>query len=483
MSRRNLYLVLAFGIVALACYVQVGSTRRDAYGRVLLDTMQEIHNHYLEDVTDRELFEAAMAGMAGRLDEYSQYLGPESFREFNENIEHRFGGIGIQVVVDRETNVLTVVTPLVGTPAYAAGILAGDRIVEIDGESTEGYSIEDAVKRMRGEIGAPVQLKILHPDTKEPVEYKLTREQINVDTVLGDLRHPNGSWDFFLEGHPGIGYIRLVSFSERTVEDLKKALDWLVEHKMKGLILDLRGNPGGLLESAVQVSDLFLDEGRIVTTRDRDGIDRQVFEAEREGTYRGFPMAVLVNFGSASASEIVAAALQDHGRAVVIGERTYGKGSVQNVIPLEGGSSALKLTIASYWRPSGQNIHRGRKATEEDQWGVLPNDGYEVKFEEEELRDVMRARRQRDVVRTPGASGLPPEEAVESEAASEKPVSKSEKSAGDTAASASADEKDETGTGSEEAADEPKGPAVDKQLEKAIEYLDARLREPEIKAA
>jgi len=481
MSRRNLYLLLTLGIISLACYVQVGSARRDPYGRVLLDTMQEIHSHYLEDVSDRELFEAAMSGMAGKLDQYSAYLGPDAFREFNENIEHRFGGIGIQVILDRDTNVLTVVSPLVGTPAYEAGILAGDKIIEIDGESTEGFVLEDAVKRMRGEIGEAVELKILHPGGKEPVEYKLTREQINVDTVLGDLRQPDGRWDYFLADHPGIGYIRVVAFSEQTVGDLKQALDWLVARKMKGLILDLRGNPGGLLKSAVDVSDLFLDEGRIVTTRGRDGTDLERFDAKSEGTYRGFPIAILVNFGSASASEIVAAALQDHGRAVVIGERTYGKGSVQNVIPLEGGSSALKLTMASYWRPSGQNIHRGRKATDEDQWGVMPNEGFEVKFEEEQLRDVMRARRERDVVQNgnppsmlPTSEDAPAEAPVENPTATEPMEDNLEKSD---------DGESTTSDGNGDSTEEPAGPVVDTQLEKAIEYLDAELAEPKVKAA
>lgn len=476
MSRRNLYLALTLSVVALACFVQVGSARRDPYGRVLLDTMQEIHNHYLEDVTDRELFEAAMSGMAGKLDEYSAYLGPDAFREFNENIEHRFGGIGIQVILDRETSVLTVVSPLVGTPAYEVGILAGDKIIEIDGESTEGFVLEDAVQRMRGEIGDPVELKILHPGEKEPVTYKLTRRQINVDTVLGDTRRPDGSWDFFLADHERLGYIRVVAFSERTIEDLKAALDWLVEHKMEGLILDLRGNPGGLLQSAVEVSDLFLDEGRIVSTRGRDGTDLERFDAKHEGTYRGFPIAILVNFGSASASEIVAAALQDHGRAVVVGERTYGKGSVQNVIPLEGGASALKLTMASYWRPSGQNIHRGRKATDEEQWGVMPNDGFEVKLEEEQLREVMRARRERDIVRSNGTSSLAPS----SEETLEKPAEASPASEPTTDGNGDGDA---AAPSAEDPAEKPSGPVVDTQLEKAIEYLDHELSEPKIKAA
>ena len=402
MSRRNLHLLFLVTLVSLACYARVGSAQRSHYGRVLLDTMSEIQQKYLESVGDRELFEAAVAGMASSLDDYSAYIAPKSYGDFKESIDRRFGGIGIQVVLDKDTKQLTVLSPLVGTPAYEAGVLAGDKIMTIDGESTEGFSLEDAVERMRGEPGEPVTIEVLHLDGTEPIELRIVRDVIKVATVLGDTRAADGSWNFFLADQPGIGYIRLVAFSEETASEIKAALDWLSERNAQGLILDLRNNPGGLLHSAIDVCDLFLDEGLIVSTRGRDQMELESFHAQPGNALPNVPLVVLVNRYSASASEIVAACLQDHGRATIVGDRTWGKGSVQNVIPLEGDRSALKLTVASYWRPNGHNIHRTRNATDEEEWGVMPDDGYLVSMDDKMLADVMRARRDRDIVRLNG---------------------------------------------------------------------------------
>lgn len=424
-------------VVSLLCYGQVGSAQRSYYGRLFLDTMNEIRRQYVEEVDELELTENALAGMVGRLDDYSSYMPPRAFREFQESTERRFGGIGIQVVLDNETRQLTVLSPLVGTPAYEAGIVAGDRIVSINGESTDDITLEEAVERMRGNPGEPLTLEILHPNAEEPVEVELVRDVIQVDTILGDWRNSDGTWNFFLEGNDSIGYVRLVAFSESTASELKAALDWLLERGMQGLILDLRNNPGGLLNVAAQVSDMFIDEGTIVSTRGRDGRMLEVYEATPEGTYRDFPMVVLVNRYSASASEIVAACLQDHNRAVVIGERTWGKGNVQNVVALPHG--AVKLTIASYWRPNGHNIHRGRNATEEDEWGVMPNDGYTVEVDDELFRKLMRLRRQRDIVKSNGAAAPPVLSA-------------------------------EGGETEEEAIDEE---VVDPQVQKGVEYLES----------
>jgi carboxyl-terminal processing protease len=299
-------------------------------------------------------------------------------------------------------------SPVVGTPAYEAGIMAGDKIAQINSESTEGFTVQDAIARIRGKAGQEIELTIVREGEKEPRKFQLVRAEIRVDTVLGDKHERDGSWSYFLEGQPGIGYVRITAFSEQTGKELKRALAWLEERSLKGLILDLRNDPGGLLRQAVDVADLFVDEGPIVSTRGRDGEVLEKHEASRSGTFRGFPMVVLVNKYSASASEIVAACLQDHQRAIVVGERTWGKGSVQNIIPLEGGTSALKLTMATYWRPSGQNIHRHKDDKESDQWGVRPDPGYEVMLETEEFQKMVTNRRKRDIVRngnggTPGA--------------------------------------------------------------------------------
>jgi carboxyl-terminal processing protease len=415
MPRRNLYLLFGISLVSIVCYQQARSSQRDRYGRMFetfTEVMHEIETSYVEPVDERDLFEGALAGMVSRLDEHSAYFNPQEYGELQEDLDQRFGGIGIQVSLENETRQLLVLSPLVGTPAYRAGIVAGDKIVEIDGESTDGFTLDDAVKRLRGEPGEVVRMKVLRADG-EIAEHEIERAIIKVDTVLGDVRRPDDRWNFFLDGEEGIGYLRLTSFSEDTEVELTAALEWLAAREMKGLILDLRNNPGGLLDAAVKACDLFVERGVIVTTRGRDGVSQEKYEAQPDGTYRGFPMAVLVNGYSASASEIVAACLQDHRRATIVGERTYGKGSVQHIIPLEEDTSALKLTMASYWRPSGRNIHRLKKAKEEDEWGVRPDAGFEVKVEGEELEKMLTARRDRDVVHarpdSAEASATPPE--------------------------------------------------------------------------
>ncbi len=238
------------------------------------------------------------------------------------------------------------------------------------------------------------------------------REVIRVETVMGDQRNPDDSWDFMLDHEKRIGYIRISAFSRDTARQVRRAMEQLKRQGLRGLVLDLRFNPGGLLDAAVEISDLFISKGRIVSTKNRDD-ELDIHDAKKPGTFEGFPMVVLVNRYSASASEIVSACLQDHKRAVIIGERTWGKGSVQNVIPLEGGG-ALKLTIAGYFRPSGKNIHRLPNLKETDDWGVQPDKGFKTSVN---MAELIAYRRNRDIVpaKSPGASPTaieaPPENA------------------------------------------------------------------------
>jgi carboxyl-terminal processing protease len=269
--------------------------------------------------------------------------------------------------------------------------------MEIEGKSTEGFTIEDAVKVLKGKPGEDVTIGILHAGGDKVEQIKLTRELIHVATVLGDRYKDDGKWNFVLDDKSKIGYLRLTHFSRRSAEEMQEAMDELKEAGLKGLVLDLRFNPGGLLTEATEIADMFIESGRIVSTKGRNTPEK-VVEARAEGTFSGFPMAILVNHYSASASEIVSACLQDHKRAVIIGERTWGKGSVQNVIDLEGGESALKLTTASYHRPSGKNIHRFPGAKDEDEWGVMPDSGYELKLNNEETQKYLEYRRERDVL-------------------------------------------------------------------------------------
>jgi carboxyl-terminal processing protease len=369
--------------------------------RIFADTFEQVERNYVKEVDRRKLIEGALRGMMDELDPYSNYIAPDDLTRFNTQVEQEFGGIGINVTGYPETQYLTVVSPLPGTPAYKAGVRAGDTIVDINGKSTEKMRVTEAVKILKGKEGEEVTIGIRHRGSEKVEQVTMKRARIHVATVLGDTYKVDDTWNFMLDPEKKIGYVRISNFGRDTANELRTALRELSAQGMKALVLDLRLNPGGLLTAATEVADLFLEEGKIVSTKGRNTEERS-FYARKRGTYSGFPMAVLVNRGSASASEIVSAALQDHKRAVIVGERTWGKGSVQNVIDLENGKSALKLTTASYHRPSGKNIHRFPDAKEEDEWGVLPDEGYEVKFSREEMGKYDDYRRKRDVLSKEG---------------------------------------------------------------------------------
>jgi carboxyl-terminal processing protease len=395
MSRRNLYWLL--GIIAvslLGITVSYSAPTREKdkdyeLVRLVVDVLHEVRERYVMDIDEereRKLVEEMINGGLERLDPHSAYIPPREYKHFEKQSEGKFGGIGIHVGLDRMSRQLSVISPMPGTPAYEAGILAGDLIVKIDGKATENMRMDEAVDLIQGDPGQKVTLTVLHEGAKEPVEVSITRAVIEVPCVLGDQRKTDNlrTWDFMLDKENKIGYIRLINFSKTASKELREAVEELQRDGVRGLVLDLRNNPGGLLKEAREVSDLFLTEGRIVSTKGRNHKE-EVYDAKPEGTLllpaEKYPMAVLVNRYSASASEIVAAALQDHQRAVVIGERTYGKGSVQNIIEMHQGSdrSALKLTTASYWRPNGKNIHRFPDSKDTDDWGVRPNDsGYKL---------------------------------------------------------------------------------------------------------
>lgn len=365
--------------------------------KLFVDTFEQIDRNYVKGVDRRELMEAAIEGMLTKLDQYSSYISPKDLQRFNEMVEQEFSGVGIQIDGPPRVPRLTVISPLPGTPAYKAGVHAGDVIMKIGDKSTEGFTTKDAIGLLKGKAGTPVTITVKHNDTEELEELTIVREVVHVSTVLGDHYNADGSWNYMVDDENKIAHIRLTHFSRRSAGELKEALDELVEQKMRGLILDLRTNPGGLLSQATEICDMFIEEGRIVSTKGRN-TDERVWDAHKEGTYTGFPIAILVNRFSASASEIVSACLQDHKRAIVIGERTWGKGSVQNVIQVNEGSSALKLTTASYHRPSGKNIHRFKGATEEDEWGVTPDENYEVRFTNEEFEKFGIYRMKRDIL-------------------------------------------------------------------------------------
>jgi carboxyl-terminal processing protease len=372
--------------------------------KVFVDTFQQIDRNYVKDVDRKQLVEAAVQGMLEKLDPYSDYISPKDLQKFNESVESEFGGVGIHVNFDEEQRNIEVMSTLPGAPAAQAGIKPGDRILEIEGKAVREFNskqeIDTAITMLRGEPGKEVKVTIKHlaGDSTEVVTLK--RAIIKTDTVLGDSRKPDGTWNYWLDEEKKIAYLRLTNFAGRSGDEMQDILQKLKTEGMKGLVLDLRFNPGGKLESAVEIADLFLDSGLIVSTEGRNALP-QKFAAKKFGTFTGFPMAVLINHYSASASEIVAAALQDHQRAVVVGERSWGKGSVQTVINMdvEGAKAALKLTTAAYHRPSGKNIHRFPESKETDEWGVVPNEGYTVPFTPADYVAYGRFRNQRDAIR------------------------------------------------------------------------------------
>ena len=363
--------------------------------KLFVDTLHQIERNYVTKVDRRRLIEAAIRGMLSELDPHSSYLPADRVGDFRDAVESQFGGIGLQVGI--ENGRPRVISPLLDTPAYRAGISAGDWILEIDGKNTEGMPLDDIIHQLKGPPGTSVRIKIRHNLDGRVEELTLTRELIHVPTVLGFQRGPDDRWEYFLDRAYGIAYVRLTTFGRPTAEELRRVLQDLLAQGMKALVLDLRFNPGGLLSTAVATADLFIREGVIVSVRGRNTAE-QVWSAHSEGTLPDFPLAVLVNRYSASGSEIVAAALQDHGRAVIIGERTWGKGSVQNLIPLQQAGSALKLTTASYRRPSGKPIHRFPNSREEDDWGVRPDPGFEIRLTPQQLAGLMAEQRRREII-------------------------------------------------------------------------------------
>lgn len=329
----------------------IGSSARaaaaDTYRQLNLfgDVFERVRSDYVEKPDDSKLVESAINGMLQGLDPHSSYMDPKNFRDMQVQTRGEFGGLGIEVTM--EDGLIKVVSPIDDTPAAKAGILANDIITHLDNEPIQGLTLNQAVEKMRGLVGTKIQLRIMRKGQDKPVEVSVTRDNIRVRSARGRM-----------EGED-IAVLRVTQFNEQTTENLRRAITDLQTQggdKLKGYVLDLRNNPGGLLDQAISVSDAFLDRGEIVSTRGRNTEETQRFNARSGDLTKGKPIIVLINGGSASASEIVAGALQDHKRATVIGTRSFGKGSVQTIIPLGSGAGALRLTTARYYTPSGKSI-------------------------------------------------------------------------------------------------------------------------------
>jgi C-terminal peptidase prc len=364
--------------------------------------------------------------MLRKLDPHTNYIDPETKAKFDDDISGTFTGIGAQVQKDLASDHLLIVTPIMGSPAYKAKLMAGDVITtiirDVDSQgkqipqeviSTKGMPISKAVKLIQGQAGTKVKLTVRRDGVEKPFDLEITRGKVETESVLGARRKADDQWDYMIDHKNKIGYIRLTSFARNSYRDLRRVMARLVKQGVKGFVLDLRFNPGGLLSAAVQVSDLFIDDGLIVSVRPRGGSTREDrYTGRSEGSLLEFPMVCLVNGQSASASEIVSAALQDHKRAIIIGERSYGKGSVQNIRDFEvtdpktgeSKKAEIKLTTASYWRPSGKNINKASTSGKEaDEWGVIPD--RVIKLTAKERRDLAEHQHSLETIERPDRRG------------------------------------------------------------------------------
>jgi carboxyl-terminal processing protease len=371
MSKRILTAAAALAFLTFSTGLNAQTNTPDTYRQLDLfgDVFERVRADYVKKITDEKLIEAAINGMLTSLDPHSSYMSPKSFKDMQVQTRGEFGGLGIEVTM--ENGYVKVVSPIDDTPAFRAGLKPGDFITHLDGEAVQGLTLAEAVERMRGKIDSDIKLKIQRKGRKT-FDVTITRAVIKIQSVR---------WR--TEGD--IGYIRITSFSEQSesgvVRSMKKIKEKLGD-KLKGLVLDLRNNPGGLLDQAIKVSDAFLERGEVVSTRSRKANDAQRFNAKSGDVATKLPMVVLINGGSASASEIVAGALQDHRRAIILGTRSFGKGSVQTIIPLSG-QGAIRLTTAHYYTPSGRSIQAK---------GIEPD----IEVKQAQLKDVDTAVRRRE---------------------------------------------------------------------------------------
>lgn len=342
-------LALAFLLIGTPAALATQDDERQLYEQLTLfgDVLEQVRRNYVDAPSDKELIEAALSGMMTSLDPHSSYMPPKNFEDMQVETKGEFGGLGIEVTM--ENGLVKVIAPIDDTPASRAGMRPNDLISELDGNSIMGLTLSDAVELMRGKKGTPITLTVLREGEDEPLEIRIVRDTIRIRAVRTRIEGPQEN----------IAYIRLTTFNQQTTKNLKKAFNELPAEigskDLAGYIIDLRNNPGGLLREAISVSDTMLDRGEIVSTRGRNDDDSSRFSARRGDMARGLPIIVMINGGSASASEIVAGALQDHHRAIILGTQSFGKGSVQSIMPL-GNNGALRMTTARYFTPSGRSI-------------------------------------------------------------------------------------------------------------------------------
>jgi carboxyl-terminal processing protease len=409
---RVAWLLAAVLMAALAFQLNGTLAHRDddyAFVRTLLNVHRQIARNYVDPVDEEKLRLAAIKGLLSPLDPYCEYIPPVNQENYDRRIQGRLKGIGV-TLGQTENGDIKVISPIEGSPAFHAGVLAGDIILGINGEPTRNLKIDEVQQKI---LNGPVvvRLKVRH-ETGGDAELTMAREEIQLPTIKGYRRRIDkpDDWDWYVRPEQKLAYIRITEFTPNTMPRIEDVLRTLVADGVKGIILDLRFNGGGLLEAAEKLVDLFVEDGIIVSTRGR-GRGQTVIKAKKEGTLpANISLAILVNHDSASASEVVAGSLQDHHRAIIVGQRTYGKGSVQEVIPLDDREGELKLTVAYYYLPSGRLVHKKPGATDADEWGVQPQ--IRIEMNAEQQKDLYLAMRDAEIIGHPNAASQPATQAA-----------------------------------------------------------------------
>lgn len=389
--------------------------------RVLIDLIDNVSRNYVHSISREELIRAAIQGVTSKLDPYSYYIDTEGAQKFRQEVASSYGGVGI--AIDEQDGKILVLTAFVNSPAYTAGVHAGDILLEIDGVALKEKKLDEVLELLSGEIGTSVKIKVLRTGNPEPMEFTVNREAVHMETVLGFDRNDDDSWNYWLDEKNGIAYIHITEFRNETATEIQKVLELLQnpadssneetksseksneaqagsKPKLNGLILDLRFNPGGNFNAAVKVCDMFIEDGVLVSVKGKNTVEESWKATPQTAIPMDVPLVVLLNSYSASASEVVSACLQDHQRAVMVGERSYGKGIIQSVLPFEGGTSSLKLTTAGYVSPNGKNIQREEGAGENEEWGVKPKDEHLVQTSAEEDQMFLADRNRRGISKT-----------------------------------------------------------------------------------
>ena len=410
MHRRNLLIV---AIVVPGCLLACAAQDRTGQGKRFAEVIQRIDEGYFRTVDSEQLFQAAMEGVFRKLDDRSEFIEPSKLKNYERDFKKEFAGIGVELDTEPSSGNIIVVAPVYGGPAWRAGIRAGDRIISVENIKTSGRTLSEVVSQFRGAVGSKVDLCIKKQGVSQNglsavQDVTISRQNITIESVRGDRRLPGGKWNWWLEGEPNIVYLRISHFGNRTGLEIAQLIEKLVFKQVpKGLVIDLRGNSGGMLQAGIAVCDLFLEDGLIAAVandRLKDRSNRKQLQQKWAATpgqvLEGIPIAILVDEFTASVAEIVAACLQDHKRATIVGSRSFGNASVQTITTLSSGPGAIRLTTNEYQRPSGTPLNRLSTSRDSDAWGVRPDSNFAFSPTRKQLENWITWRQDRDRVRS-----------------------------------------------------------------------------------